>query len=124
MQASEKPFDEPWQAEAFALTVALNESGHLPWDEWASAFSSTLAAQAADQAGAMPDLLQQSLPDSAEANAAYWRAWLQTLEQLLRTRGIAAPLQLTAHREAVRAYNRIAVGTAMFRMGDQVDPAA
>jgi len=120
MQASDKPFDEPWQAEAFALTVALNEAGHLPWDEWASEFSSTLAAQAAD----LPDPLRQSLPDSPEANAAYWRAWLQTLEQLLRTRGIAAPLQLTAHREAVRAYNRIAAGTAMFKIGDQAEPAA
>ena len=109
-----KPFDEPWQAQAFALVVALNEAGHLPWDEWAEAFSSTLAASQPNDAGAV----SEPLPQSAEANAVYWRSWLQTLEQLLHARAMVKPLQLTAHREAVRAYNGVAAGTAMFRMED------
>ena len=31
----EPVFKEPWEARAFALAVALNESGHLDWSEWA-----------------------------------------------------------------------------------------
>lgn len=114
MHAPVKPFDEPWQAQSFALVVALNEAGHLPWDEWAEAFSATLAAAQPDDA----DTASQALPQTPEANADYWRAWLQTLERILHERAMVAPLQLTAHREAVRAYNGVAAGTAMFRMED------
>ena len=32
-------FDEPWQAEAFAMTVALHERGLFSWAEWAAALS-------------------------------------------------------------------------------------
>ncbi len=113
-QAPVKPFDEPWLAQAFALVVALNEAGHLPWDEWADAFSSTLAANQPDGV----DAACQALPQTALANAAYWRSWLQTLERLLHARGIVAPLQLTAHREAVRAYNGVSPATAMFRVDE------
>ena len=35
-------FDEPWQAQLFALTVALNEAGHFGWPEWTQAFGATL----------------------------------------------------------------------------------
>ncbi|RUW45405.1 nitrile hydratase accessory protein, partial [Mesorhizobium sp. M1A.F.Ca.ET.072.01.1.1] len=27
-------FAEPWQAEAFAITVALHDSGLFSWSEW------------------------------------------------------------------------------------------
>lgn len=108
---SERPFDEPWQAEAFALTVALNEAGHLDWPEWARVFSATLAAQAADQ----PDPQSAPLPDDPVSNAAYWRAWLSSLESIVRDKGFAGPLQLGAHREAVRAYRRVSAAGAMFR---------
>ena len=32
-------FAEPWQAEAFALVVALHERGLFSWAEWAEALS-------------------------------------------------------------------------------------
>ena len=32
-------FAEPWQAEAFAMTVALHERGLFSWGEWAAALS-------------------------------------------------------------------------------------
>ncbi|MEE1557214.1 MAG: nitrile hydratase accessory protein, partial [Alphaproteobacteria bacterium] len=28
-------FDEPWQAQAFAMTVWLHEQSHFTWPEWA-----------------------------------------------------------------------------------------
>ncbi|MGX9182447.1 nitrile hydratase accessory protein, partial [Mesorhizobium sp. BHbdii] len=32
-------FAEPWQAEAFAMTVALHDKGLFSWSEWADALS-------------------------------------------------------------------------------------
>ncbi|WP_436039043.1 nitrile hydratase accessory protein [Rhizobium sp. LjRoot98] len=35
-------FSEPWQAEAFAMTVRLHEKGVFSWSEWAEALSHEL----------------------------------------------------------------------------------
>jgi nitrile hydratase accessory protein len=35
-------FAEPWQAEAFAMTVRLQERGVFSWSEWAEALSQEL----------------------------------------------------------------------------------
>ena len=29
-------FREPWEAQAFAMTVKLHEAGHFTWPEWAA----------------------------------------------------------------------------------------
>ena len=36
-------FAEPWQAQAFALAVALNERGVFTWSEWWGTLSRELA---------------------------------------------------------------------------------
>ena len=28
-------FNEPWEAQAFSLVLALHEKGQFSWDEWA-----------------------------------------------------------------------------------------
>ena len=33
--AEEQVFAEPWQAQAFAMTVALHDRGLFSWNEWA-----------------------------------------------------------------------------------------
>ncbi|SFQ04024.1 nitrile hydratase accessory protein [Tranquillimonas alkanivorans] len=38
MNEPDTPFEEPWQAHLFALTVALNEAGHFTWSEWTALF--------------------------------------------------------------------------------------
>lgn len=111
-------FDAPWQAEAFALAVALNEAGLLDWSEWAEVFSAELAAGevpvgqgvSADAARALP------LPSEgdAETQAAYYRAWLAALERISRSRGWIGPLQLAARRETLRAHLRVAEQGALF----------
>ena len=35
-------FEQPWHAQLFATTVALNEAGRFSWVEWTDAFSTTL----------------------------------------------------------------------------------
>ena len=119
LDAPGRPFDEPWQAEAFALAVALNEAGHLAWSDWAKVFSAELAER---QAGQASTALLRNDPAS---NAVYWRAWVAALETIVRDRGFAAPLQLGAHREAVRAYRRVGAGAGLFRnetaIGEPID---
>lgn len=82
MTAPDAPFDEPWQAQLFALTVALNEAGHFTWSEWTAVFGPRVQA-----AGA----------------AAYWRIWSEALIALLEQMGVvdAAEVQaLTARWQA------------------------
>ena len=38
----EPVFAEPWQASAFAMTVALNERGLFTWSEWAETLGAEL----------------------------------------------------------------------------------
>ena len=33
------PFEEPWQAQVFALAVSLSERGLFTWGEWAEALA-------------------------------------------------------------------------------------
>ena len=72
----EPVFAEPWQAQTFAMTVALNESGALDWTDWAQRLGDTLKRE----------------PD-------YWHAWLDTLQSVLADRNIA-DAEAVASREA------------------------
>lgn len=78
-------FDEPWQAQLFTLTVALNEAGHFGWLEWTEAFGAVLARRGAERA--------------QDGSADYYDAWLEALEGFLDRKG-HAPL---AEARAVRA---------------------
>lgn len=73
------PFDEPWQAQAFAMTVALSERGLFTWTEWAQALGAELARR----------------PD-AQGNEGYFLAWLAALEGLIVARGVAEENDLAA----------------------------
>jgi nitrile hydratase accessory protein len=78
-------FDQPWHAQVFSLTVALNEAGHFAWTDWAEAFGATLARH-----GAARDL------DGGED---YFAAWLETLEAMLARLGLADAAQIGAMRD-------------------------
>ena len=68
-------FAEPWQAQAFAMTLALHEQGAFTWTEWASAL--TVAIRRAQSRGD-PDL-----------GNTYYQHWLDALETLLQAKGLA-----------------------------------
>ncbi|MDG2263098.1 MAG: nitrile hydratase accessory protein [Actinomycetota bacterium] len=75
-------FAEPWQAQAFAMTVRLYEQGHFTWLEWAAALSDTIAA-----AG------QGDTTD-------YYQHWLATLEIVVSRIGLTSDPELRARRDA------------------------
>ena len=81
-------FAEPWQAQAFALTVALHEGGCFAWTEWADYLSQAIREA---QAAGDPDL-----------GNTYYQHWLAALERLLLDKGIVEPLKLTGLRQAWR----------------------
>ncbi|RBW62029.1 nitrile hydratase accessory protein [Ruegeria sp. A3M17] len=74
--APEPVFAEPWHAQVFAVTVALNEAGLFDWPDWAARFSATLKRNGLDR----------------ELNGGddYFTAWLETLEALLTEQGSTA----------------------------------
>ena len=86
-------FAEPWQAQAFAMTVTLSRQGHFTWKEWAASLAVELKA-AADRGE--PD-------DGSE----YYQHWVAALEKLLAEKGITSSLTLSeCKQEWVDAYRR------------------
>jgi len=79
-------FREPWEAQAFAMVVALHERGLFGWDEWATLLGEEI--KAAQQAGD---------PDTGET---YYRHWLAALERMVGHKGIADRAALARYRDA------------------------
>lgn len=67
-------FDEPWEAQIFALVVASHEAGVFTWAEWSAALS------AQDKIG--------------------YRGWTVALEQLLTTHDVVQANQVTQLADA------------------------
>ena len=91
-------FREPWEAQAFAMAVALQQRGLFTWTEWAAALGQEI--KRAQRAGD---------PDTGET---YYRHWLATLERLVREKGVASEETLVRYRDAWdRAADRTPHGT-------------
>ena len=79
-------FREPWEAQAFAMTVALHERGLFTWGEWAQALAEEIAR--AQEAGD---------PDTGES---YYRHWLAALERIVAEKGAVESGALARYRDA------------------------
>lgn len=73
-------FAEPWQAQAFALTLGLCEAGLFTWAEWVE----TLAA-----------VLRE-----AGERGAYYEHWLAALERISLAKGLTDRAALDERRDA------------------------
>lgn len=80
------PFAAPWQAHAFALTLALHERGVFSWPQWTAALAAAIARA---QARGEPD-----------DGSTYYQHWLDALETLLLARGMADAATLHALEHA------------------------
>ena len=72
-------FAEPWEAQAFAMAVKLNEAGVFQWGEWAETLGAELKAQ----------------PERP-----YYESWLAALERLVLAKGVMTEDERVARVEA------------------------
>ena len=87
---SEGPvFRAPWEAQAFALVVRLQERGLFTWQEWAESLGQSIAS--ARETGD-PDL-----------GNTYYEHWLTTLEKMTVRKGLATPEILERNKQAAHA---------------------
>ena len=79
-------FREPWEAQAFALALALQERGLFTWGEWAAVLGEEIRrAQAAGDPG---------------TGETYYHHWLATLERVVAEKGASDAGTLTRYRDA------------------------
>ena len=91
-------FREPWEAQAFAIVVALHERGVFTWSEWAAILGDEIR-----QAQAAGD------PDRGDT---YYHHWLAALERIVAQTHITDDVTLGRFRDAwERAADRTPHGT-------------
>jgi nitrile hydratase accessory protein len=73
-------FAEPWQAQAFAMTLELHRAGHFTWREWAEHLSVEISAAQA-----------RGDPDRGDT---YFHHWLAALEKLVAEKGLTSAAEL------------------------------
>lgn len=90
-------FNEPWEAQAFALAVRLSEAGYFSWSEWTAVLSEEIKAA---QARGDPDL-----------GHTYYQHWLNALERICVEKDLVGHADMRQRRqEWLRAYRHTAHG--------------
>lgn len=79
-------FREPWEAQAFAMTLALYDRGLFTWPEWAAMLGAEIK-RARDGGD----------PDTGET---YYRHWLNALERIVAEKGVADAPTLARYYKA------------------------
>ena len=79
-------FSRPWEAQAFAMTLALHERGLFTWSEWAQALGARIAAAQAE--------------GDADLGDTYYHHWITALENLIAAKGAASLGELVRHQNA------------------------
>jgi nitrile hydratase accessory protein len=78
-------FAEPWEAQAFAMTLRLHERGYFTWSEWADTLAQEIRRA---QAAGDPDL-----------GDTYYRHWLAALERIVADKGLVGSAELLERKE-------------------------
>lgn len=109
MSEPERPFRAPWEAQAFAMTMALHQRGLFTWSEWTAALAAEIKrAQAAGD------------PDTGET---YYRHWLAALERLMAEKGVADGATLDRYSAAwSHAAERTPHGTPIVLQAEDFAP--
>jgi nitrile hydratase accessory protein len=79
-------FREPWEAQAFAMAVALHERGLFTWSEWAEVLGEEI--KSAQHAG------------DPDTGATYYHHWLAALERIVAAKGVADRTMLARYHDA------------------------
>jgi len=102
-------FREPWEAQAFAMTLALHNRGLFSWSEWTAVLGDEIKrAQASGD------------PDTGET---YYRHWLAALEHIVAEKRITDIATLARYRVAwARAAERTLHGAAIVLRAEDFAP--
>ena len=73
-------FAEPWQAQAFAMTLQLHQRGLFSWPEWAAALAAQISSAQAT--------------GDADLGDTYYSHWLAALESLVAAKGASSAAEL------------------------------
>lgn len=78
-------FNEPWEARAFGLVIALHEKGQFSWEEWAIVLSEQIAAA---QLTGDPDL-----------GNTYYQHWLAAAEKISKLKNLSNETELQQRKQ-------------------------
>ncbi len=78
-------FAEPWQAQAFAMAVSLNEAGLFTWAEWVGVFSRHL---------------QRAEDEGRDTGKEYYLCWLSALEEIVAAKRLLDREELHRRKQA------------------------
>lgn len=78
LDQGEPVFNEPWEAQAFALAVSLHQSGRFTWPEWAAALSAEI---------------------HGETQRDYYSHWLTALEKIVAEKELASHQDLQQRQQ-------------------------
>ena len=102
-------FREPWEAQAFAMALALRERGLFSWSEWTAVLGEEIK-----RAQAHGD------PDTGET---YYRHWLAALERIVAEKGVTEAATLVRCRGAwQRAAERTPHGSTIVLSAEDFAP--
>jgi nitrile hydratase accessory protein len=86
MTGGERVFNRPWEAQSFAIAVALHDRGVFTWPEWTEAIAAVIA-EARDRGD--PDLGDD-----------YYVHWTTALERIVAGQSLLSFEQLAERRAA------------------------
>jgi nitrile hydratase accessory protein len=102
-------FSAPWEAQAFAMTLALEEQGLFSWEDWAAALGEEIRLA---QAAGDPDL-----------GDTYFAHWVRALERLVADKRLTTHEALARCRDAwARAAERTPHGSPIELRPDDFSP--
>jgi nitrile hydratase accessory protein len=84
-EAGEPVFNAPWEAQAFAMALALHERGQFSWKEWAQTLAEVIA-----------EVRQRGEADTGEH---YYRHWQTALERIAARKGLVSDALLLQRRQ-------------------------
>ena len=103
-------FGAPWEAQAFAMAVALQQRGLFTWKEWAATLGE-----------AIKEAQRQGDPDTG---VTYYYHWLAALEHIVARKGMTSDAALARYREAWdHAAHRTPHGTPIELRPEDLPPA-
>ncbi|WP_299668684.1 nitrile hydratase accessory protein [uncultured Ruegeria sp.] len=79
LDGEEPVFNEPWEAQAFAMVINLHENGAFTWAEWADALSVEI---------------------HSGKEMAYYHHWLAALEKIVSAKSLISANELAVRKDA------------------------